>query len=117
MAYEWYAYGEREDGLRVQHSITRYLLRVKQDIPIGTSEYGIPKMLYATLEIKISKAEMRRTMKQGYYNYVEYHRGGRIEIPIHLSDFDLIKEEEVMTRIACPLTPEDVAAPKRKKGA
>ena len=115
MAYEWYAYGEREDGLRQRHSITRHLLRAKRNISLGVDQYGCHRQLYDNCEIKISKAEMRRTIKQGYYNYTEWYRGQKWEVPIHISDFDLIVEEEVKTCIARPAQPEDVAAPPRKK--
>jgi len=118
MAYKWYQYGEREDGLRVHHTITRYLLKPKQIIPLGiTNPCGVQISLYPHREIKINKAEMRRVMKQGYYNYVVFNNGQKLEVPVHISDLELIKEEEVKRCVALPVTPEDVATPKRKRSS
>lgn len=115
MAYEWYDYGEREDGLRSQHSIVRYKVKPRHAIFIRKDAYGNDVLWHTHAEIKISKAEARSVMRQGYYLFWDWYRGTRNEIPVHLSDLHLIREEEVTTRKARELTPDDVAAPKRKK--
>lgn len=119
MAYEWYDFDEREDGLRTRRTITRYIVQPLKPIQTGVDPHG--NINSWSWWVKISKREARDIFKNGYYklqsrtwNSAKGHYEA-IEIIVEKEHLKLYREEEVLTKHQYGLNPDDVVAPKRKK--